>query len=160
MQTMAQVSQPSCQLMHRVARSALPGATAQPWERNSISSNNVASNIPRAPKSLKFRNSGFLKLKFKCASPHHLQCTFFPLRKEQEEEDKKGGGRYLAGDAHVAWGTFAALHVLGQGQVYNIGAGCVQRDRIQPIDRHGSLYDLHTPNNIQHRNPDRFFKKI
>lgn len=32
--------------------------------RNQISLNNMASNIPIVPQSLKFRNAGFLTLKF------------------------------------------------------------------------------------------------
>ena len=83
-----------------------------------------------------FRNTGFPKLKFKHASRHHLQCAFPPTPQEGEkEEDRKGEECYLTRDARVALGTLAVLHLRGQGQVYNVTAGCVQRDRIQPANR-------------------------
>lgn len=75
-------------------------------QRNQISLNNVASNIPIVPQSLKFRNAGFLKLKFKCASFHHLLCMF-PLKKEEKEEGRAGvlprrRSLHSLGDIHSA----------------------------------------------------------
>lgn len=39
----------------------------------------------------------------------------------------------LTGDPCVALGTFAVFHLGGHGQVYDVRASCIQRDRIQPV---------------------------
>lgn len=94
------------------------------------------SNVPIASKSLMFRNTGFPKLKFKHALRHHVQYAFPPTPQEGEKEDDgKGEECYLTRDARIALGTLAMLHLCGQGQVYNVRAGYVQRDRIQPANR-------------------------
>lgn len=58
-----------------------------------------------------------------------------PTPGKRKEDGKLGGGHpYLTGDACIALGTLAVLHLGGQGQVNGIWAGCVQRDRPQPAD--------------------------
>ena len=89
------------------------------------------SYIPRSLKSLKRRNTGFPKLKFKHTSWHHLQ-RIFPPSEGAKEADREEEESYLAGDARIALRTLAVLHLRGQGQVYDVRAGHVQRDRIQP----------------------------
>lgn len=102
-----------------------------------------------------FRNTGFPKLKFKHALRHHLQYAFPPTPQEGEkEEDGKEEECYLTRDARIALGALAMLHLCGQGQVYNVRAGCVQRDRIQPANKQaGPLQDLHT--HTRHLTPQR-----
>ena len=56
----------------------------------------------------------------------------FPPLKKKKRKNKGQEECYLTGDPCIAWGTFAVLHLSGQGQVYDVRASCVQGDGIQP----------------------------